>query len=179
MKLTDNHTLCPVYDKLTAAYHNRNLTQVYHLLGDVGALVATQPAPNLERITVSQTKLTTLGSRITRFLKLIMQILQDHALVVAFNRKDFPEQRLYPLFLAILRLDVMLQKTLVANMLQRYQIRNGHRIFDLAEIAYLLRHHFKLQKSSLTFSPFYIRYPSMHHSIGVPHIQTPFLKPVT
>ena len=98
-------------------------------------MILVQPQPYAEGSSVGQSQLTTLIGGIAGFAQLVADVLQPGVLVVGLNRKDFLQHALDTLHLALVRVQIVLQKCLVAGGLDLGQVGRFGVFTAAAEIA--------------------------------------------
>ncbi len=93
VKLIDDHALGSVDNKFAAANHHGHFTQIDRLLGNIISVLPFEPAVNLQRATIGQTKFPTLFECVAGLFQFISEIFQFHRLIIADNGENLPEQR--------------------------------------------------------------------------------------
>jgi hypothetical protein len=107
MQLTYYHAFGTVDNELATPKHDRDITEVNLFLE---WLIALEPEPYLERLSVREPELATFLGRVARLTQFVSQILERYRFVIAFNRENLPKNRLQPLILSLVRRNVFLKK---------------------------------------------------------------------
>ena len=124
VQLANHYALGTIDDELAATQHNWHIAQIDLFLN---RLFFGQPQPDSERSAVSESQLTTLIRFVTRFTQLVAQVLEPQCLVVAFDRKNFLQDRFKSRTLAIFHAQFILKKSLITGRLNIGQ--TGHWVF--------------------------------------------------
>ena len=119
MELTDNDTLGAIDDKLSPADHLWNLAEVDLFLD---GLFLFEAKANLEREPEGQAKIPALGFLVARSAKLVADILERHAPIVAGNRKYLAQDRFEPEVVPVGVVLSCLQKIAVSVDLQLHEV---------------------------------------------------------
>ena len=89
MKLAHHNAFRTVDDELTAADHDRHVTEIDRLIKS--RLTFMKAEKHVEGSAVSKAELATLIRVVARFPQFIMEIFKFERLVIAFDREDFTE----------------------------------------------------------------------------------------